>query len=50
MDEEQGGVALVTGAASGIGRATALAFAARTCPKCAKHYGKNQIVLFAQVE
>ncbi len=21
-----------------------------TCPKCAKHYGKNQTVLFAQVE
>lgn len=21
-----------------------------TCPKCAKHYGKNQVVLFAQVQ
>ncbi len=21
-----------------------------TCPKCAKHFGKNQVVLFAQVE
>ena len=20
-----------------------------TCPKCAKHYGKNTVVLFAQV-
>ena len=21
-----------------------------TCPRCAKHYGKNQVVLFARVE
>lgn len=25
-----------------------LAFYA-TCPKCAKHYGKNEVVLFAEV-
>lgn len=38
---------LVRGAGKDLKR---LFFFYATCPKCAKHFGRNQVVLFAQVE